>query len=504
MSSDFSESNSSEPISDAPISDAPISDHDRWRPLAQQGAPLTNSIEHFMAPDPVISVNPLIVPELKEVAQLEGVLIDQPVPDETFVPPLPTTDIFVPPAVTVSPTPSSTWGTVAPSIPSNASLGASRPEPKRSWAKPALVGGLIGSLLSGAVSVGAVLATRSKDPQTVSQTKVPAIAASKSLAIPNASSPAVFSEETNSLKAAFRAVAPSVVSIQTRGLVPGRFSGVEPSEGAGSGVILSEDGLVLTNAHVIEQATSIKVTLADRSVRDATLVGFDTTNDIALVRITNAKGLPAATLGQSGNIEVGDQVVAIGNALALEGGPTVTTGIVSALDRDISDESTTLRGLIQTDAAINPGNSGGPLVNIAGEVVGMNTAIIQNSNSIGFAIPVDRIRPMLEELKSAKPRTFIGVSTITLDEETRVAYDIKATEGAVVVAIVNGSPAENVGLLPGDVIVSFDGKPVEESQTLVDLVRAKKPDDSVKIVWKRGTLEKTGTIKLGSALRVGK
>jgi serine protease Do len=411
----------------------------------------------------------------------------------------------------VSPSPSATWGQVPPTPPTGPSLFTTTPPatPKRQWAKPALVGGLIGSLLSGAVSVGAVVATRSNTkttPATIAPT-TPIVKTSGS------KKPTVdFGAEANPLKGALKQVAPSVVAIVTEAVTPnggGLFgNGSETTEAAGSGVIVSADGLVLTNAHVIAGARTITVTLADKSTKPATLVGSDPDNDVALVRITGAKDLPAATLAESAQTEVGDQVFAVGNALALDGGPSVTSGIVSALNRDISDQQVQLRGLIQTDAAINPGNSGGPLVNLSGAVIGMNTAIIQNSNNIGFAIPIDRIKPMLTELKSfnggVRPRTFLGVKTLTLkgvSEAERKANGITATKGVAVDSVSNGSPAENAGLQPADVIISFDGKPVEESQQLVELVRAKKPDDQVKIEWRRGDQTMSATVKLGAARR---
>jgi serine protease Do len=215
--------------------------------------------------------------------------------------------------------------------------------------------------------------------------------------------------------------------------------------------------------------------------------------------------LKAARLGKSSALQIGDQVVAIGNALALEGGPTVTSGIVSALDRDISDQDVSLEGLIQTDAAINPGNSGGPLVNLRGEVVGMNTAIIQNTNNIGFAIAIDRIKPLVEDIKSGKgestkPKTFLGVTTQTVDTQIRDAYGLATDQGAIVVGVSSGSPAENAGLEPGDVIVKFDGVIVTDNEQLQKAVRAKKANDQVVIEWKRGPQSKTATAVLGQAL----
>src|SRR6266540_3708851 len=178
------------------------------------------------------------------------------------------------------------------------------------------------------------------------------------------------------------------------------------STAAGSGIILTSDGEVLTNAHVVNGASSIKVTLNGESQsRTATLVGIDTSADLALLKITGASGLPTVTIGKSSEMAVGDDVVAIGNALALQGGPTVTSGIVSALNRSIDTDSGRMTGLIQTDAAISSGNSGGPLVNAAGQVIGINSAAAastQNTTAqnIDFAIPIDKAMTVVQQLRS--------------------------------------------------------------------------------------------------------
>jgi putative serine protease PepD len=198
-------------------------------------------------------------------------------------------------------------------------------------------------------------------------------------------------------------VEPVVVSIEATS-----NQGPFASTSAGSGIILTSDGEVLTNAHVVEGATSIKVTLAGESqARSAELVGINTSADLALLRISGVSGLQAADLGSSADLQVGNDVVAIGNALALEGGPTVTSGIVSALNRSIDTESGQMTGLIQTDAPISSGNSGGPLVNAAGQVIGINTAVAGSSQSttaenIGFAIPIDRAMSVVAQLRAGQ------------------------------------------------------------------------------------------------------
>jgi S1-C subfamily serine protease len=196
-------------------------------------------------------------------------------------------------------------------------------------------------------------------------------------------------------------VEPAVVSIEAA-TNQGPFSATS----AGSGIILTSDGEVLTNAHVVEGASSIKVTVDGQSpARTAMLVGIDSGTDLALLKVSDASNLPTATIGRSADVAVGDDVVAIGNALALQGSPTVTRGIVSALDRSLDTGSGQLTGLIQTDASISSGNSGGPLVNAAGQVIGINSAAAASSQgttaeNIGFAIPVDKAMTVVEQLRA--------------------------------------------------------------------------------------------------------
>ncbi|MEY2399056.1 MAG: hypothetical protein QOJ00_2230 [Actinomycetota bacterium] len=305
---------------------------------------------------------------------------------------------------------------------------------------------------------------------------------------------------------------PAVVSIETDGFVQqnGFFGpSVQRVKGAGTGMVLSADGEILTNNHVIEGAQKITVTFeGDKAPRDADLVGADPTNDVAIIKVRNATGLKTVTLGNSSALEVGDDVVAIGNALALVGGNTVTRGIVSALDRTVDDPSENLQHLIQTDAAINSGNSGGPLVDARGEVVGMNTIVIRDSGSgapvesIGFAISIDSIKPLIERLRTGKAATtgtpFIGLATVDLSSELKDQLGVPADEGAVVQDVTNGSPAEKAGLQVGDVVTSFNGKDVNSASALGDAVRAAKAGDKVKIEFYRGNNKRTAELTIGS------
>ena len=304
---------------------------------------------------------------------------------------------------------------------------------------------------------------------------------------------------------------PAVVSIETDGFVrqQGFFgSTVQRVRGAGTGMVLTPDGEILTNNHVIEGAQKITVTFeGQKETKEADLVGADPVNDVAIIKVRNASGLKAVTLGKSAGLRVGDDVVAIGNALALVGGNTVTRGIVSALDRTVDDPTENLQHLIQTDAAINSGNSGGPLVDAKGDVVGMNTIVIRDSGSgapvesIGFAISIDAIKPLIERLRSGKAAPgspFIGVAAVDLTTDLKQQLDAPVDKGAVVQDVTAGSPAEAAGLQVGDVVTSFNKKDITSAAELVSAVRDTQPGDKVAITYYRGANKETGTLTVGS------
>jgi putative serine protease PepD len=283
--------------------------------------------------------------------------------------------------------------------------------------------------------------------------------------------------------------------------VKGILAKVEPSvvdivassrrgTGEGTGIIISPDGYILTNAHVVEGSSNVSVATAGSSkARSATVVGADAGHDVALLKLDNASGLPPAELGRSADVKVGEDVVAIGNALGLRGDPTVTRGIVSALGRTVEN----LTGMIQTDAAINPGNSGGPLVNSAGQVIGINTAVAADgAQNIGFAIPIDAAKALAERLKTGQgpaPVAFLGVSTTETSD---------GSAGAQVVQLVAGGPASKGGIAVGDLIVSFDGKPVTTADSLSALVQARQPGDTVQVVVERNGASRTVSVTLGT------
>jgi len=264
----------------------------------------------------------------------------------------------------------------------------------------------------------------------------------------------------------------------------------------GTGFILSSDGYVVTNNHVVEGADEVIVKMRDGTEHEAKIIGTDPKLDVALIKF-KAKHLKAVKLGNSDKLRVGDWVVAIGNPFGLE--QTVTAGIVSAKGRVIG--SGPYDDFIQTDAAINPGNSGGPLFNTRGEVVGINTAIYSRSggnNGIGFAIPINLAKSVMNELreKGHVTRARLGVHITDVDKETMQALGLKNREGALVPQVVAGSAADRAGIKPGDVIVSIDGKPVHKAHDLPIRVARHTPGDKVKIGVIRDGKHKIITVKV--------
>lgn len=292
--------------------------------------------------------------------------------------------------------------------------------------------------------------------------------------------------ELNSTAEAFRwvaqAIEPSVVHIDTvravrmdqRGFSVLGSPGYYQTQGQGSGVIVDDQGYILTNYHVIEGAQAIRVKLSDgRTINDVQVVGVDPLTDLAVLQIS-ASGLVAAPWGDSNQLEVGDWVLACGNPYGLD--RSVTVGIVSAKERRGVVNGSPYQYFLQTDAAINPGNSGGPLVNLSGQVVGINTAILGDSyRGISFAIPSEIAEEVYHRIleQGDVARGWIGVALNSLDEEKAVALGLDSTAvGALVVQVGRGTPAEAAGLQPGDVIISWDGEPITEPHDLIFAVGA--------------------------------
>jgi len=270
----------------------------------------------------------------------------------------------------------------------------------------------------------------------------------------------------------------SIVNIASVRMVQGQLFRLFPMEGVGSGVVIDNDGHVLTNNHVIDNAQRLKVTTIDGKTRNGTLVGNDDTTDLAVVRVDTVEGFTPAQLGDSDKLRVGQIVIAIGNPFALSGGPTVTSGIVSSLKRSIQFESGILE-VIQTDAAINPGNSGGPLVNTDGEVVAINTAKMPYGQGIGFAIPINMAKSILEDLiqNGKVTRPWMGIAIVKLNRQLAQYYGLPITEGALVVGVEQDSPADYAGIRRGDIIEEVDnGKIYGPSELSAHITRKKKND----------------------------
>jgi S1-C subfamily serine protease len=259
-------------------------------------------------------------------------------------------------------------------------------------------------------------------------------------------------------------------------------------EAAGSGFVVTSDGYLVTNAHVVAGTDSAQVVFTDGNEFSAEVVGSDAAADLAVLKI-DGQNLPTATLGDSDEVQVGDAVVAVGNALALDGGPSVTSGIVSGLDRDLSAQGGgTLVDVLQTDAAISPGNSGGPLVDANGNVIGINTAIADptTAENIGFVIPISHAAPIIDQLREGRPAAFLGVGTTVVTPALAAEEGLSVDHGAYVEDVTSGSGADEAGIQVGDVIVEIDGAEIASSGDVQAAVRSNEPGDTVAVVIVRG------------------
>ena len=329
-----------------------------------------------------------------------------------------------------------------------------------------IVGGLIGANSSDSSSSGSPLVTAAPiNPANIGKTDIARAAAT---------------------------IAPSIVTIDS-------LSGT--GESIGTGIIVTSDGEILTNNHVVEGATSVRVRLNGTTAPImAKVIAGDAGNDLALIKLVNAKGLTAATFADPASIAVGDPVVAVGYALALDGGPSVTSGIVSALNRTLTDSSGALNALIQTDAAISSGNSGGPLINLNGQVVGINTAVANGdnntaANNIGFAIGVAEVQRVAALLRAeaggtVREQGYLGISLTDRKD---------GGAGAVVAEVQADSPASKAGLKVNDVVLQINGQAITGQGALIAIVRDSAPGDVIKI-----TVERDGVPKDLSATLVAR
>ncbi len=296
-------------------------------------------------------------------------------------------------------------------------------------------------------------------------------------------------------------VSKSVVNISTLKLVHNIFYQAVPVGGMGSGTIIdSKQGLILTNNHVVGGAEKINVTLWNNEVLEGTLSGSCAIHDIAVIKV-KGKDLQASELGDSDKLRVGQRVYAIGNPFGLTGGPSVTSGVVSAINRTIESQRGLIENLVQTDAAINPGNSGGPLVDLEGKIVAINTAIIPYAQGIGFAIPINAAKTCTNGIvtEGIARRPWIGIIGLTLTGDVARYYGLPVDHGVLVTKISKGSPAEAAGMAQGDIILQIDNRDTYGIEDLVREIHKRKVGDNIRIFALRDSREHFFELNLSEA-----
>ena len=321
--------------------------------------------------------------------------------------------------------------------------------------------------------------------------------------------------DPKSIEGVANKVSQSVVSIVSKSQKGTKyFSSGFGSASAGTGIIVSENGYILTNKHVVEGSSDISIVTNDgNSYDNVKIITTDPLSDIAILKISNAKGLKAAELGDSKALNIGQQVIAIGNALGEYDG-TVTSGIISGVGRTVNASSDdgatkeTLTDMIQTDAAINSGNSGGPLVNAQGQVVGVNTAVASEAQGIGFAIPISSVKGILKSISEGKTpnRAYLGANYISVNPQVQKAYNLNVSKGALIKnrngkSIISGSPAQKAGLKDGDIITKIDDIEISKNISLGSLIGEKSAGDKVKITYIRDGKESTSIVTLEEYLK---
>jgi serine protease Do len=287
-------------------------------------------------------------------------------------------------------------------------------------------------------------------------------------------------------------VSKSTVNIASVKIVQDQLFRIFPVEGVGSGVIIDQNGYILTNNHVIDDAKRLKVTLTDGRMLNGKLIGKDEITDLAVVKAEGISTdesdvLPYALLGNSDVLKIGQVVIAIGNPFGLTGGPTVTAGIISSLNRNLQFENGMLE-LIQTDAAINPGNSGGPLVNTKGEVIAINTAKMPFAHGIGFAVPINIAKSIMNELIQngrVTNRPWIGIASIKITKQLAHYYQLPVVDGVLIAQVEPYSPADDAGLRKGDIIEEIDSNRIKDPSQVSSQVRKKHVRDQILMVVNR-------------------
>jgi serine protease Do len=291
------------------------------------------------------------------------------------------------------------------------------------------------------------------------------------------------STDENLIINAVEKVSKSVVNIASVRMVKDQLLRIFPVEGVGSGVIIDKKGHILTNYHVIDKADKLKITTTDGNFFDGFVIGTDKLTDLAIMRIESKEAFSFAELGNSENLKIGQIVIAIGNPFGLPGGPTVTAGIISSLNRNLQFENGVME-LIQTDAAINPGNSGGPLIDTNGKVIGINTAKIPYAQGMGFAIPINVVKTIqldLIEKGQVTNRPWMGISTIKITRQLARYYGLPTREGVLITEVQKNSPAGFADLRKGDIIESLDGKRIIDPMQISSNIRKKNVKDKVTV-----------------------
>jgi len=297
----------------------------------------------------------------------------------------------------------------------------------------------------------------------------------------------------NQVTQAVEKLSESIVSVSSMRLER-RFFGIIPSEGQGSGIILDRKGLIITNNHVIDGANQVHVNLKDGRTFTGEVVGSDEATDVAVIRV-EASDLPAAELGDSEALRVGQFVLAIGNALALPGGPTVSMGVLSAKGRPLPGSDFIFEGLLQTDAAVNPGNSGGPLADLDGRIIGITTMMIPFAQGMGFAIPINTVKKIAQEIleNGRVTRRWIGISGIDVTPQLARRYNLQTESGFLVAEVVPRSPADYAGVRNGDVVVGAGGNDVKHTKDLLLAISKVGTGDNIRIdinrMGRRGVLD---------------
>lgn len=432
-------------------------------------------------------------------------------PEEPLVAELPTEPVATtaevptePVAPVVSPPPPSPWLSSPSTPPPTPPVVGSAPIPPSvnggsgggsGW-RQFIVGALVGALVGGGTAAGVSLATRDDNSNR-----------GRTVVVGAASQPVRNTSvigQAKDVQSVLRKVEGAVVAVQTGAAVDqGLFSGSSGNDGGeGTGFVISPDGVIVTNNHVVADARGrIEVEFGDGTKQAAELLGRAPEYDLAVIKV-DGKNLPTVKLGSSDAMQVGDEVVAVGNALALKGGLSVTQGIVSGKGRTVPEDQTgtTLYDVLQTDAAINPGNSGGPLVNAAGEVVGINTALAGGSQNVGFAISIDSAKSVIAQLRAGKRVSvaFLGVQTTEVTPSVARSLNLATKKGAVIQEITSGQAADKAGLAKNDVIVAISGNPISGPEDVGAQIRRFSPGDEVEITVERGGTNQKIRVALGT------